>query len=161
MSSANGAGAKPAAKKAKQFYFDTKGMLKNQQTDMMMDTESVLNGNLGEEVLPYVSEYVEDQMENVHNLQRIALPSVDAPAHCDIFVSPELETFDNILVITTNKRDTKPGIWSRGLCISDGLEKGSMLSTIKAAQGVGYGIVILNARTNVSENLLRRSKNTS
>ena len=77
---------------------------------MMMDTDSVLNGDLGEEVLPYVNEYVQEKMVGDCGLQRLSLPSADAPAFCDIFASPNLDSFDNILVIATNKRDTKPGI---------------------------------------------------
>jgi hypothetical protein len=134
-------------KNVKQFYFDRKGLLRNMQTDMMMDTESVLNGNLGGDVLPFVNSHIEEKMLDL-GLEKISLPGPDAVASCDIYASSDLGSFANILVLVTNKRDTKPGIWSRGVCVSNGLNEGSMISTIKAAISTGYGLVILNARTN-------------
>jgi hypothetical protein len=133
---------------SRQIYFDEGGMLRNVQTDMMMDTESVLNGNLGEAVLPYITEHIEEKMIGECKLERVTLPGKDDDPTCDIFTSPKLESFEHILVISTNKRDTKAGIWSRGVCISNGLNEGSMVNTIKAAQRTGHGVVVLNARNN-------------
>lgn len=43
---------------------------------------------------------------------------------------------------------SKPGIWSRSLCLSKGLEVGSMINAVECALSAGYAVGILNPNTN-------------
>eukprot|EP01121_Diplochlamys_sp_Union-15-3_P000014 TRINITY_DN1000_c0_g1_i2.p1 TRINITY_DN1000_c0_g1~~TRINITY_DN1000_c0_g1_i2.p1 ORF type:complete len:230 (+),score=41.39 TRINITY_DN1000_c0_g1_i2:358-1047(+) len=65
------------------------------------------------------------------------------------YASENYETCETLLVIIQASgvlSTLKPGIWSRSLCISDGLFVGSMLPYLKRAQEEGYGIIIANPK---------------
>ena len=68
---------------------------------------------------------------------RYFLLILQIPAHCEIYLSSDYAERQNLLVLVASKRETPPGIWSRGLCISHGLDVGSMLPVIQAASKSG------------------------
>ena len=54
----------------------------------------------------------------------------------------------NLLSMFDYKVGSKPGIWSRSLCLSHGLKAGSMLDGIRHALTCGYAVCVLNPNTN-------------
>ena len=98
--------------------------------------------------MTYLHTHVKQKMEEDFGLKRESIPSADAPAHCEVFLSNDYAERENLLVLVATKRDTPPGIWSRGLCLSHGLDVGSMLPVIKVATAAGYGVVVLNPKKN-------------
>ena len=71
------------------------------------------------------------------------LPDADSTAKCAIFVSEGWESEDKLLLILQNAVGARPGLWSRSLCLSHGLTKGSMLPCVERARAEGMGVVIL------------------
>ena len=94
---------------------------------------------------------MQEKIEKDFGMQKACIPSPDVPAHCEIFMSSDFATRKHLLVLVVCKRDTPPGIWSRGLCLSHGLDVGSMLPVIKKAIEAGYGVVVLNPKKNSVE----------
>lgn len=92
-------------------------------------------------------EYVQEKMEGF-GLVKECIPSHDVPAHCEVFLSNDWKNRRDLLVLVASKRETPPGIWSKGLSLSHGLDVGSMLPVIQAATKAGYGIVVLNPKKN-------------
>ena len=54
------------------------------------------------------------------------------------------------LVIVIPSSGTYPGIWSRSLCINEGLMKGTMLPFFHRAMQEDMGIIVLNPNVNSS-----------
>jgi serum/glucocorticoid-regulated kinase 2 len=133
------------------YYFDAKNFLRQQQTDMTVNTKQAIEGNFGPELLEFMHDYVQEKIEKDFGMQKACIPSPDVPAHCEIFMSSDFATRKHLLVLVACKRDTPPGIWSRGLCLSHGLDVGSMLPVIKKAIEAGYGVVVLNPKKNSVE----------
>ena len=52
------------------------------------------------------------------------------------------------LVIVIPSSGTYPGIWSRSLCVDEGLLKGTMLPFIHRAMQANMGLIILNPNVN-------------
>mmetsp|Transcript_21890 Transcript_21890/g.68550 ORF Transcript_21890/g.68550 Transcript_21890/m.68550 type:complete len:188 (+) Transcript_21890:44-607(+) len=75
------------------------------------------------------------------------IPDAEEEARCNIFVS-NLDSPSKLLLILQNQVGSKPGIWSRSLCLTQGLEVGSMLSTIERALNHDFAVVVLNPNTN-------------
>ena len=130
------------------YYFDDENVLRHYQTDITVDTEAVLKGDLGPEVLDFIFGEVQGRMVRDLGMVRRAIPSADDPAHCDIFCTEGWLEAERLLVFVTNKRRGQAGIWSRGLCISSGLNVGSMLPYIAKAKEASFGVVVLNANAN-------------
>jgi hypothetical protein len=130
------------------FYFDDNNVLRHFQTDITVDTQSAIDGNLGPDILDFIGKSVEKQLVDKHEMVVQSIPSADAEARCDFFASKNVATADKMLVIVQNKKKQMPGVWSRGLCISHGLDSGSMLPFVAAGQKAGIAVVVLNANTN-------------
>jgi hypothetical protein len=75
------------------------------------------------------------------------IPDSDDDARCNIFVS-DLSAATKLIVILQNQVGSKPGLWSRSLCLMKGLRDGSMLTAIEQALRSGYAIAVLNPNTN-------------
>ena len=71
------------------------------------------------------------------------LPDADSAARCAIFVSEGWENDEKLLLVLQNAVGARPGLWSRSLCLSHGLTKGSMLPCVERARAEGMGVVIL------------------
>lgn len=76
------------------------------------------------------------------------IPSEDVPAKCDILLTPDWDTCETLLVILQNHVGSQIGMWSRGMCLSQGLRKGSILSFMEAARDAGFGVIICNPNLN-------------
>jgi len=76
------------------------------------------------------------------------IPSEDAPGSAPIYLTENLTTCSKLLVVLQNHVGSQPGIWSRSLCMDNGLNSGSMLPTLLKAASLGYGIAVLNPNTN-------------
>jgi hypothetical protein len=72
---------------------------------------------------------------------------VDDNARCNIFLS-SFKTSSKLLLILLNQVGSRPGIWSRSLCLTRGLKEGSMLSILEQALSTGYNVGVLNPNTN-------------
>lgn len=70
-------------------------------------------------------------------------PSARLPVYC----STGWRRCDTLVIIVPGTR-TQPGIWSRSLCIDEGLQMGSMLPYVKETLSHKYGIVISNPNSN-------------
>ena len=51
---------------------------------------------------------------------------------------------------------SKPGLWSRSLCLMKGLGDGSMLTAIERALSAGYAVAVLNPNANSVGSVLAR-----
>ena len=77
----------------------------------------------------------------IPSLEEAVVPEARAP----IFCSDDYLDKEKLLVIVQGSgRGLKPGIWSRTLCMTEGLNMGSMLPQIQMALHHDYGVVILN-----------------
>jgi len=75
------------------------------------------------------------------------IPDSEDEARCNIFTS-DLSSSTRLLVILQNQVGSKPGLWSRSLCLTRGLHVGSMLTAIKHAISAGFAVAVLNPNTN-------------
>jgi hypothetical protein len=75
------------------------------------------------------------------------IPDGEDSARCKIFTS-DLTSCTKLLIILQNQVGSKPGLWSRSLCLSRGLHAGSMLTAIERATSAGYAVAVLNPNTN-------------
>jgi hypothetical protein len=133
---------------ASPFYFDESNILRHYQTDITVDTQSVVDGGLGPELLDFVGKAVEERLTDKYGMVVQSIPSRDAAVRCDFFTSSNVSSAETILVIVQNGKKQMPGVWSRGLCISHGLEFGSVLPFVDAGHKAGIAVVVLNANTN-------------
>lgn len=71
----------------------------------------------------------------------------DPAARLPIYCSKAWRRSDTLLVIVPSSR-TQPGIWSRSLCIDEGLKVGSVIPYIEKALSLNYGVVVSNPNSN-------------
>ena len=76
---------------------------------------------------------------------------VDDDAKCAIFCSAGWEAAPKLLLVLQNAVGSRPGLWSRSLCVSHGLGAGSMLPCLERALAEGYGVLVLNPNANSCE----------
>ena len=65
-----------------------------------------------------------------------------------ILASPDYQSSKKLLIMAMNRVNSQIGIFSRSLCLSDGLSHGSMLHYIQKARELGYGVLILRPNHN-------------
>jgi len=80
-------------------------------------------------------------------LAELWIPDNEYEARCNIFMS-DLNTSTKLLIILQNQVGSKPGLWSRSLCLTRGLHAGSMIAAIEHAVSSGYAVAVLNPNTN-------------
>ena len=68
-------------------------------------------------------------------------------ARSSILLSPDWQTSDKLIVVIP-KPGVLPGVWSRSVCVEEGLVAGSMIGFVHQAHLKGYGVVITNPSTN-------------
>ncbi|KAJ8601148.1 hypothetical protein CTAYLR_008499 [Chrysophaeum taylorii] len=100
-----------------------------------------------ESVVTALTTYVQEAMREL-GLREVWIPEKNAAARCCVFASEKLDKAKKILVILQNRVGGVPGIWSRSLCVKQGLDIGSMLPAIERALGDGYAVVVPNPNTN-------------
>jgi len=97
-------------------------------------------------VLEAVTDFIQAQMISL-GLMEYWIPDGEDSARCKIFTS-DLTSCTKLLIILQNQVGSKPGLWSRSLCLSRGLHAGSMLTAIERATSAGYAVAVLNPNTN-------------
>ena len=76
------------------------------------------------------------------------IPSPDTPGKCCIYLTENITSCSKLLVVLQNHVGSQPGIWSRSLCLDNGLNAGSMLPTLHKAASKGFGVAVLNPNAN-------------
>ena len=97
-------------------------------------------------VIEALTDYVQGRMGEC-GLVEHWIPDAEDDARCNIFLTP-LDKATKLLVILQNQVGSKPGVWSRSLCLSQGLKAGSMMECIERGLRLGYAVAILNPNTN-------------
>ena len=98
-------------------------------------------------LLETVSKHVQSSLDGM-GFQCHAIPEVEAEAKCCIYMSSNWSIAPKLLLILQNQVGSKPGLWSRSLCLSHGLSTGSMLPCLTRALADGFGVVIFNPNAN-------------
>ena len=89
-------------------------------------------------------------------LSEVYLPDDDAEARCAIFASADWEKKEQLLLVLQNAVGARPGLWSRSLCLSHGMTRGSMLPCIEQALESEMGVIILVRFELVSSSFVAR-----
>jgi tRNA A-37 threonylcarbamoyl transferase component Bud32 len=105
------------------------------------------------EVLTEIARYVQARMIHL-GFERIIIPDDEATISTSILATSDWQTNPKLLVIIQNAVGSMMGIFSRSLCLEQGLSKGSMLPYIERAKRNGYAVMVLRPNTNsvVQEN---------
>jgi len=102
-------------------------------------------------VMHELARYVEDKIMHDFAFTKVAVPPQaddDERPSTSILVSHDWESKEKLLIISTNASGSYLGIWSRSLCFSDGLAKGSMISYISKAIKNDFGVIVLRPNAN-------------
>lgn len=101
-----------------------------------------------------VTEYVYDLLVSDTGLKKVYIP-VDAnkdEPRTFIFMSDDaLTNPDKLLILIHGSGVVRAGQWARRLVINECLNSGTQLPFIKRAQGLGYGVIVLNTNDNDRE----------
>ncbi len=65
-----------------------------------------------------------------------------------VFCSANYATAHRLLIVVPSSGCASPGIWSRTLCVEQGLRTGSMINVVDAALSEGFGVVLTNPNCN-------------
>jgi tRNA A-37 threonylcarbamoyl transferase component Bud32 len=99
------------------------------------------------EVLTEIARYVQARMIN-SGFERIIIPDDEAPISTFILATSDWLSNPRLLIIIQNSVGSMMGIFSRSLCLEQGLSKGSMLPYIDRAKRNGYAVMVLRPNTN-------------
>lgn len=83
-------------------------------------------------------------------VQLTPVPGKQVPPHCKILMTRDWSRCSTLLVVVPGhaSSDLQPGMWSRSLCMDDGIYAGSMLPLVHHARQRGWGVAVLNPNTN-------------
>lgn len=138
------------------YFFNDFGQLRNLKTGepyhfQVRPNDLTYNQRRYEALGDLITERVYDLMETETQLNRLTIP-VDVQEqepHTFIFASSDAFTNKNRLIIFIHGSGVvRAGQWSRRLIINDSLKKGTQLPYIRRAQGLGYGVIVLNTNDN-------------
>jgi serine/threonine protein kinase len=101
-----------------------------------------------QQVLQEIGRYVQDKLVNDMGFESLTIPADDEEISTSVLASSDWQTSDKLLVIIQNAVGSLMGIFSRSLCLDEGLSKGTMLPYIKRAQEAGCAVMILRPNTN-------------
>lgn len=73
-------------------------------------------------------------------------------AKLSVYCSKNYENCETLLIIIPGTR-TQAGIWSRSLCIDEGLNIGSVIPYVEKAIDSGYGVIVTNPNANFVKTL--------
>ena len=82
---------------------------------------------------------------------RLAVEETDvmsSTTRCPIYLSSNWRTCRKLIMFFQGAGGARPGMWSRTLCVDEGLHVGSMLPFVEKALGKGYGVIIFNPFSN-------------
>jgi len=100
------------------------------------------------EILQEIGRYVEARLIHSYGFISIPIPGEDANPSTTILATQDWQTAAKLLLIIQNSSGSMMGIFSRSLCLEQGLNKGSMIPYVERALAVGYGILILRPNAN-------------
>jgi len=60
----------------------------------------------------------------------------------------DLTLATKLIIIIQNQVGSRPGVWSRSLCLTRGLHVGGMVTAIERAKSAGFAVAVLNPNTN-------------
>jgi len=100
------------------------------------------------EILHEIGRYIEAKLMVTYGFVSIPIPGEDAVPATSILASADWMTASKLLLIIQNSSGSMLGIFSRSLCLEQGLSKGSMLPYVERAISLGYAVLILRPNTN-------------
>lgn len=102
-----------------------------------------------------LAQIVHEEQQKMQQLGFVEMfiPSPDAPARCNIFMSANWHICRRLLLIIVSGNGIQPGIWSRSLVLEapelpNQYRSGSMLPYVHTALSKGYGVIVTNPSTN-------------
>jgi len=104
--------------------------------------EEVMKESLGFEIVPLLIAPDFTDTEGTGNWQDTTA------ATTSILASPGWTSAKKILIMIHNASGSHIGIWSRSLCLEQGLNAGTMLPYIEKAVAAGYAVLVLRPNTN-------------
>lgn len=99
------------------------------------------------EVLTEIGRYIQTKLL-YNGFEKIIIPDDESNISTSILVTSDWQVNVKLLIIIQNSVGSMMGIFSRSLCLEQGLSKGSMLPYIERAKRAGYAIMILRPNTN-------------
>jgi len=94
--------------------------------------------------------HIQSLMEKEYGLQEVLLP-LDSEYHGptnNIFVSPDWQTSEKLMLLIQGSGAVRPGQWARALCINDDLNIGSILPYLQRCKEEGYAVIVFNPNQN-------------
>ncbi|GMI21854.1 hypothetical protein TrCOL_g53 [Triparma columacea] len=101
-----------------------------------------------ESLLESMGTYVQGTMKTQLHFTEHWIPSDEGAGNCCIYLTENITSCSKLLVVLQNHVGSQPGIWSRSLCMDNGLNAGSMLPTLHKAASLGFGVAVLNPNAN-------------
>lgn len=105
-----------------------------------------------QEILAEIARYVENTIITTYGFVAIPIPGENADGimlpSTSVLASPDWLTASKMLLIVNNASGSLLGIFSRSLCLDQGLSKGSMIPYIERALRAQYAVLILRPNTN-------------
>jgi serum/glucocorticoid-regulated kinase 2 len=101
-----------------------------------------------QEVLQEIGRYVQAKLLNDMGFEALAIPDDEQAASTSVLASSDWQTSERLLLIIQNAVGALMGIFSRSLCLDQGLSKGSMFPYIERARSAGCAVMILRPNTN-------------
>lgn len=100
-------------------------------------------------VIKELEKYIQDKFIQEMNFEAVQLSDRDGlEASSNFFVTKDWTSAEKIMIIAHNAAGSKMGIFSRSICLEQGLSKGSMLPYVSRAREAGYAVVILRPNRN-------------
>jgi len=106
------------------------------------------SANEEEEIIKEIGRYVEAKIINIYGFYAISIPNEDSNPSTTILASNDWLIKNKLLIIIQNASGSLLGIFSRSICLEQGISKGSVLPYIERALSADYGIIILRPNTN-------------
>ena len=105
-----------------------------------------------EAIVKEIARYVEAKIISDYGFVTIDVPEEEGiEISTTILASSDYETCSKLLIIIQNQPGCQLGIFSRTICLSSGLNAGTMLNFIQKARAKGYGVLILRPNKNSVE----------
>ncbi|KAJ5078108.1 hypothetical protein M0811_05366 [Anaeramoeba ignava] len=107
------------------------------------------NGKELQKVSIHIIEYVEEYLKSNLKMEEIMIPfeleENKKSKKVKIFQSQNLyQNEDKLLILVQGSGEVRPGIWTRKFCVTQGLNRGSMIPFVENAIQKGYSVIIAN-----------------
>lgn len=105
------------------------------------------------EIYDELARYVESRLLLDYRFSAFSIPPAPADSEesepsTSVLASADFATNEKLLLIVQNSSGSQMGIFSRSLCLEQGISKGSMLAYVDKAIQEGYAVLILRPNTN-------------